>query len=163
MATENNSNKFNVPVLPIILGGGAIYLTYLGGSAIGRKLGIVKDQAAQAAVTALTEMPEFDKNYFSKLGPVSVYKFPSNRSPDEIAKAIFDSKGFFKDDKDKFWAAIKRLDYRTKLSQVALSFYTLYQKDLANYVSSMLKEEEIKRLTDYFNSIPSGIVAVSKN
>ena len=155
--SSGNSIFKSLPIVPLAVGAGGLFLLYKGGTAIGKKLGIVKDEAAESLITSLSKVPELDKLYLTKLGDTKVYKYPSDRSPKEIATAIYNSKGFFKDDKDAFWAAVKRISYRTQLTQVSDLFYRMYQKDLASYISTLLKQEELQRFLDYLNSIPSGI------
>ena len=154
---QKQSNFSGVPVLPIILGVGAVGLVYLGGSAIGKKFGIIKDPAQTAAITALSRIPELDPKFMAALPAGTVSMILTMKDRDALAKQIYESKGLFKDNKDLFWLSTKALKFKSQLAVLAETFAKQQGKDLASFLGTLLTSDEIARFIDLINSLPSGI------
>lgn len=150
--------KIQIPWVPLLLGGGGLLLVYKGGSALGKKFGIIKDDELQNTISQLQGIKEMNPNYINSLGGKKYMAFVSASSVPDIAKKLYDAKGFFHDDTSGLWAALNRLQYRTHLAQVSNYFSKKYSKDLADYLQTFLNAEELNRVITYFKGIPSGMV-----
>lgn len=62
----------------------------------------------------------------------------------QLAKELYDAHGFFNDDEEQVYGALRQLKAKTQLSWVADVFYQQYKQDLYTYLRSFLDDSEMK-------------------
>jgi hypothetical protein len=145
------NKDFSKYVLPV----GAVVLLYL----VAKRFGLIKDTQTQR-----TQEEQLFKNYFSPTYLRQLLQMPGRTQlmtaadMQKIAKDLYDSRGFFNDDESKLYGAIKRFRFKSQISQVADHFQKRYNKDLAFYLSTFLNQDELQKVYNFTDSLPSGKV-----
>lgn len=78
-----------------------------------------------------------------------------NAEADNLAKQIEESYGYFNDDEDKVYGAVKRLKYKTQFSYLAYRFNLLYGKDLFLFLKGFLSSEELATISKFLKALPT--------
>ena len=145
--------KKDTDFTPYILPVGGLFLLYL----VLTRFGLIKTTQAETK-----ETEQLFKNYFSPLylpelmkrgGRIQVF---TQRDAENVAKSIYNAKGVFNDDETALYSAIKKFKYKSQISQTADKFSKIYNKDLAYYLSTFLNSQELDRIYQYTDSLPSG-------
>lgn len=153
MAQEN---KLPFGITPIQAAGAIVVLG--GGYLIGKKFGLIKGEENVKSEKLDTEKI-FQPTYLESLpSGTKYYKFTSKTTIPDIAEKIYKAKGFFKDDMPQFWAAFKRMKYKTQVAQVNQYFTMHYGKEMFAYIHTYLNDVEMSTLYDYLNSLPTGLI-----
>ena len=152
-----NSIVAKLPWLQIIVGGGVVFGLVVGGRAIGKKLGLVKDSDQVKGTDDLAKYPYLDQKFVTSLPVGSRVQLIKAEEAKDKADAIFTAKGMFKDNKDLIWAVLQALKYRSQLPVLATAFSSGHQKELASFLSTIFNSDEIKRFFSIMNALPSGV------
>jgi hypothetical protein len=73
----------------------------------------------------------------------------------EACKTIYDAKGsFLYDDEFKALDKLKKLRSKFEIAQVSEKFYSLYGKDLLNYLKSFIEDDQYKYLVQILTEKP---------
>lgn len=139
-------------ILPI----GGLVLFYL----VAVRFGLIKSAGAE-----MREREQLFKDYFSPMYLASLLKKKGNRvtifskdALDKYVKQIYDSKRFYGDDESLFFSVLKRIQYKSQVSQIADAFAKKYKEDLAFFLSNnFLNAEELNRVYEYTDKLPSGL------
>jgi hypothetical protein len=155
MAAKQDNSKY-------FLYGGALLLVYLAGNKIFTKLGLVKDAAAQAADVQNAQAES--ENYFDPIYYEERKKIYTVLSLEDkgisYAKKIYNAKGFFNDDEDTVYGVFRSLQSKTQVSLVAKAFFSLYGKDLKNYLqppNGFLSDSEWNNVVNICSKLKQGI------
>lgn len=136
-------------ILPV----GALVIIYL----VLKRVGLVKDTGQEQR-----QEEQLFKDYFSPTYLQRMYQtggriqLLTQTNVRQIAKDLYDSKGVFNDDEQKLYGTIKRFKFKSQVSQAADVFFTTYKKDLASYLSTFLNDQELQRIYNYLDQLPSG-------
>lgn len=136
-------------ILPV----GALVIVYL----VLKRVGLVKDTGQEQR-----QEEQLFKDYFSPTYLQRMYQtggriqLLTQTNVRQIAKDLYDSKGVFNDDEQKLYGTIKRFKFKSQVSQAADVFFTTYKKDLASYLSTFLNDQELQRIYNYLDQLPSG-------
>lgn len=139
-------------ILPI----GGLVLFYL----VAVRFGLIKSAGAE-----MREREQLFKDYFSPMYLANLLKKKGNRvtifskdALDKYVKQIYDSKRFYGDDESLFFSVLKRIQYKSQVSQIADAFAKKYKEDLAFFLSNnFLNAEELNRVYEYTDKLPSGL------
>lgn len=138
--------------LPFILVAGVVFAGYK----LLQKIGLVKTAADAAAANAASSLQT--ANYFStdfyKKGGAGTMILTAEAS-DYLAKAVYDSKGWFNDDEDKLYGVFKSLKTKSQVSFLADVFYQKYRRDMISYISSFLNDSELYKLKNIIDPLPN--------
>lgn len=149
-----------LPWMQIILAGGVVVGGYYAVNAVGKKFGLVKDKDKVAEGDNIESWPLIKPGYYDKVFaaiPSGTGLKPITQADRaSLADAIYNAKGFFKDNKDKFWTAINALKYQIQLPVLADAFAKSYGKDLGSFLSTMLDSDEAKRFMKFVLALPTG-------
>ena len=136
-------------ILPI----GALVIVYL----VLKRIGLVKDTGQEQRQEEQLFKDYFSPTYLQRLyqtgGRIQLLTQTNVR---QIVKDLYDSKGVFNDDEQKLYGTIKRFKFKSQVSQAADVFFKTYKKDLARYLSTFLNEQELQRIYNYLDQLPSG-------
>jgi len=147
---------------------------------VGQKFGIFSSAASQATEAATSDASQNanvvnDKNALLAFNPnyrislIRAYKAKYKKDFDinkqhgqlgykdysDIAKNIYDSKGVFKDNNNKLYGQIRKLQTQFQLSEVAGLFGKKpYNRDLMEYLKSFLNDEELQVVLQIVKNLP---------
>ena len=151
-------NKQTVNVNPntlLIVGGlGLAYFGFI--NPILKKIGVKtgeEDREKNKQLETAEKGKAFNADYW-KTAPRPKLLFGASPSAKQVAKEIKDSFGFFNDDEDRIFAAIKRCRTKTMVSQLASAYRDEYKADLYNTLKSNLSDDELFTIVKYTNSLP---------
>lgn len=155
MAAQEDNSKY-------LLYGGGLVLIYLAGNKIFQKLGLAKDaeDAAEDAANAAVEKENyFDPAYLEERRKKYTCKILSNDGK-LSAEKLYNAKGIFNDDEDAVYGVFRKLESKTQVSQIAGTFFKLYNKDLKNYLqppNGFLSESEWNKVVGICSKLQEGI------
>lgn len=98
------------------------------------------------SVSALSFNVAFDPKYYKTVKKALLL---TSASANAIADSIYNAKGIFDDNEDAIYNAFKSIKAKTQLSQLSDVFKNKYGKDLYNYLTSFLDEEELGKVKYY--------------
>jgi len=122
-----------------------------------------KKQEQSAA--ALDSAAEWSTNYAKKTAQAAGFskygiKLLKSATALALAAELKKSKGFFNDNEDAVYTVIKRLQYKTQLSQLAQVFLQQYNTDMAVYLKSFMNEKEQARVFNLAAELPTGVTQI---
>ncbi len=79
----------------------------------------------------------------------------SNTDIQALAKKLYDAKGFFNDDENAVYSVFQSIPYKSYICQLTVSFESLYNKNLINYLD-FLSADEKSKIFDYINKMKNG-------
>ena len=86
-----------------------------------------------------------------EVGPGSSYLF-SQSTTDQLAKAIYDAKGFFNDNENAVYGVFSQINTKAQVSWLATRFAVKYKYDLLEYLKSFLNQKELEPIYTSVNS-----------
>lgn len=133
-----------VKYLPYLLGGVVIYFIYK--QITGNK----------AKVKVIDNLDIFNKQKCLELNK----QYPnakklSNADVQDLAKKLYDAKGFFNDDENAVYSVFQSIPYKSYICQLTVAFDSLYNKSLINYLD-FLSADEKSKIFDYINKMKNG-------
>lgn len=154
--------------LPFVyLAGGLLLLYILNRSLQKFGLGFTKSENEEKA-DALTDLEPFDSNFVSDLikeadkrnleAKKRIYAVGLSvpKTVAEMAKKIYDSKGYFKDNESGTIAVIRSIKYQTQISQISAQMLKSYERDLLTYLRSFMNDGELAVIYDIIKKKPVG-------
>lgn len=109
-----------------------------------------KQQDKQEENFSVSPDSPFNPNYYkSKPGALLVTKAIAQ----QIAEKIHDAGGWFNDNEEQVYGALRQLKAKTQLSWVADNFYTLYGEDMYQYMRSFLDDSEMQIVNGLANNM----------
>ena len=137
----------------LLIGGVAAMVLIVGGK-ITSLFSFGKDSAEEKANAAqlqqLNNSNVFSPNYYKgKSGAplITVAK------AFELAKIIYDAKGYFNDDEAAVYGVFQQLSYKTQVSFFAEKFFDKYKVSLLGYLQSFLNETEMATVAGIVNKL----------
>lgn len=137
----------------LLIGGVAAMVLIVGGK-ITSLFSFGKDSAEEKANAAqlqqLNNSNVFSPNYYKgKSGAplITVAK------AFELAKIIYDAKGYFNDDEAAVYGVFQQLSYKTQVSFFAEKFFDKYKVSLLGYLQSFLNETEMATVAAIVNKL----------
>ena len=144
-------NDYSSYILPV----GVVFILYLAA----KKFGLVPDTGADKKETEQLFSDYTNPRYVTELiksgQGKKVYLLPQ-ATAQNLAVRIYKAKGLFNDDEDALYSAVKALKYKSQVSQTAGKFLELYKKDMAAYLQSFLNENELSKIFDFWQKLPTG-------
>lgn len=133
-----------VKYLPYLLGGVVIYFIYK--QITGNK----------AKVKVIDNLDIFNKQKCLELNK----QYPnakklSNADVQDLAKKLYDAKGFFNDDENAVYSVFQSIPYKSYICQLTVAFESLYNKNLINYLD-FLSADEKSKIFDYIGKMKNG-------
>lgn len=145
MSREINPNTLLIVgagVLLLTLGKGIKSLFSFGNDAA--------DQAAQQQLNQLNSTNCFSPNYYKSIPGALIL---TNSSALNIAKIIYDAKGFFNDDEAAVYGAFQSLKAKTQVSYLSEVFFNKYKVGLWGYLQNMFNEKELAQVATIVNKL----------
>jgi len=154
------SADYSKYILPV---GGVLVLL-----AAAQKFGLIpsaESRKKEHSAAELDRAAEWKRGYAKKVATAAGYKkYTTNLLKSAAALALasdlYKSKGLFNDNEDAVYSTLKRLQYKSQLSQLADVFYAQYKLDLATYLKSFMSEAEQARAFDLVAELPTGVTQV---
>lgn len=146
--------EINPNTLLVIGGLGIAYFGLI--NPILKKLGIKKSSEEQAKEEAIKKADidsAFNPDYW-KIAPRPKLIFGASPTAATVAKEINSAFGYFNDDEERIYAAVKRARTKTMFSQVVSAYRDLYKADLYNTLKSKLSENEFFVIVKYVTALP---------
>ena len=133
-----------VKYLPYLIGGVIIYFIYK------------QITGSKAKVKVIDNLDIFNKQKCLELNK----QYPnakklSNTDIQELAKKLYDAKGFFNDDENAVYSVFQSIPYKSYICQLTIAFESLYNKNLINYLDFLNADEKAK-IFDYINKMKNG-------
>ena len=133
-----------VKYLPYLLGGVVIFFIYK--QITGNK----------AKVKVIDNLDIFNKQKCLELNK----QYPnakklSNADVQDLAKKLYDAKGFFNDDENAVYSVFQSIPYKSYICQLTVAFESLYNKNLINYLD-FLSADEKSKIFDYIGKMKNG-------
>ena len=72
---------------------------------------------------------------------------------ERLAKQIYDADGYFNDDEDSVYAALKAMIFKANVSRVSEVFANKYQKDMYSYMRAFLDDSEMTNVHNIVNAL----------
>lgn len=146
------NNKSINPNLLLI--GGAFVLAYFGVfNPLLKWIGIKEsdeDKATTATNTAGENVSGWSPDYYKRKGGLLLKKTPT----ESLAKSIWNAKGFFNDNEEQVYGALRQLPSKAALSFLSDVFFQLYQRDLYGFIKDMLSESEMVNVSKIVLKLP---------
>lgn len=142
-------NDFSGYILPV----GIIGLLYFVASKFGLIPDKQKEQRETGQLFADYTNPRYLQELLKKPGKTALL---TQASAQKLAEMIYKSKGIFNDDEEQLYQVVKAFKYKSQISQVAGNFAAMYKKDLAAYLQSFLNENELSKIFDFWQKLPTG-------
>jgi hypothetical protein len=154
----------NALVTKLVVGGAAIGAGYfLVVKPILQKVGVIqtkeeKEQEKQTETFASSLQSPFSPRYYKEITAqlAAQKKDPlliTRASAQQLAKIIYDAIGFFSDDENAVYGALRQLKAKTQLSFLSEVFFTQHKADLYNYLERNFKSSELKVVNDIANAL----------
>ena len=137
----------------LLIGGVAAMVLIVGGkitSLFSFGKDSAEDKANAAQLQQLNNSNVFSPNYYKgKSGAplITVAK------AFELAKIIYDAKGYFNDDEAAVYGVFQQLSYKTQVSFFAEKFFDKYKVSLLGYLQSFLNETEMATVAAIVNKL----------
>ena len=80
------------------------------------------------------------------------YYLFSQSTTDQLAKAIYDAKGFFNDNENAVYGVFSQINTKAQVSWLATRFAVKYKYDLLEYLKSFLNQKELEPIYTSVNS-----------
>jgi len=133
-----------VKYLPYVLGAVVVYFIYK--QITGNK----------AKVKVIDNLDIFNKQRCLELNK----QYPnakklSNAEVQDLAKKLYDAKGFFNDDENAVYSVFQSIPYKSYICQLTIAFESLYSKNLINYLD-FLSADEKSKIFDYIGKMKNG-------
>lgn len=111
-----------------------------------KKFGVIKTaedraQEKQEATLSTSLNSPFSPRYYQGKSNVML---TTRTAAEQIAKTIYKAMGFFNDNEEAVFGALRQLQYKTQLSWVADVFFQLYKEDMYQYIRNSLSDDEMK-------------------
>jgi hypothetical protein len=154
MAEQTDYSKYILP------GAGALALFL-----VAKKFGLIPSAAAaqrEKNAGALDRLawwkPQFAKAY-AKANGLQKYKtaYMPSAGIVMIAEQLKKAKGTFNDDESAVYTALKQLQYKSQLSQLAEYFLKHYRLDLVTYLQTFMNQDELAKVYDLTADLETGI------
>lgn len=146
--------EINPNTLLVVGGLGIAYFGFI--NPILKKLGIKKDAEEQAKEVAIKKADTdnaFNPDYW-KVAARPKLIFGASPTAAMVAKEINNAFGYFNDDEERIYAAVKRARTKTMFSQIVSAYRDLYKADLYNTLKSKLSENEFYIVVKYVSALP---------
>lgn len=153
--SKNFFDSLGISPVQVLFIGGGIW----GGYKVAQKFGLV-DSKEKEKETALLAAPYLSPSYVLQLqqDKKKFTAYSSTSFPQLLAKQIRDSKGLFNDNESRLWAALKRIQFKTQAAVVSYWFTKQYGEDLTQYLNTFQSKEEMAKIFDYLEKLPSGVI-----
>jgi hypothetical protein len=154
MAQQDNSKY--------LLYGGGLVLLYVAGKKILQKLGVVETSADVAASQANAQLDKenyFDPAYYEERKKLYTVLSLADAGQ-SYAKKLYNAKGIFNDNEADVYGVFRALQSKTQVSLIAKAFFSLYGKDLKNYLqpsTGFLNDSEWNEVVSICSKLKEGI------
>lgn len=124
------------------------------------KIGLVdnlKERRQEQKTEGLQIIDALDPKYYSELQKKGKVQLTTIKFADELAKQIFDAKGYVYDTDGEALSAFRKLKSKSQVSFVAKRFAEIYKRDLGEYLDFM-SDKNMAILYDTIRQMPTGLI-----
>ena len=133
-----------VKFIPYIVGAAIVYFLYK------------QITGSKAKVKVIDNLDIFNKQKCLELNKqYPAAKKLSNSEVQDLAKKLYDAKGFFNDDENAVYSVFQSIPYKSYVCQLTVAFESLYNKSLINYLDFLSADEKAK-IFDYIGKMRNG-------
>ncbi|PCJ55959.1 MAG: hypothetical protein COA79_20330 [Planctomycetota bacterium] len=97
----------------------------------------------------------FNPNFFLQFQKYGIKNQIGNTKAKVLVKDIYDAFGFFNDDEEQIYGAVRNARTKLDLSRVAYWYYKEHKKDLHAELQAKLGEDEYKKVAAIVEKLPS--------
>lgn len=73
----------------------------------------------------------------------------------DLANAIYNARGFFNDDEEKFYGTLRMCKSQAHLSQLADIFYGMFRTDMYGWIRAALSDSEMVKVASIVTPLPN--------